>query len=151
MTTRLRYTLSILAFAAVSAFSQTTGFTGSWKRLDGSGTVTVTITQQDSRLTMAFASRFNAGHLSGSLADTQTYTVDGSERVDKTPGGRETWTTAWWQGASVVIQRVTKSGYRVSITRDVWSLSPDKAELTRARRTIDMDGVSESTEVYRRQ
>jgi hypothetical protein len=79
-----------------------------------------------------------------------SYTTDGVEKAIK-DSGTEWWTTVNWQGSALVFQRVAKSGYRVTVTREAWTLSDDGRTLTKNRRTINMDGVTENTQVYQKQ
>jgi hypothetical protein len=143
--------LIITLFAAVPAFGENPNFTGVWKR-GGTGNVTTySIDHQDPSLKIAFRSEFTGGPLSGGSSGSESYTVDGVEKAGKAANGREIWTTANWQGPSLVILRVVKDGYRVTVTREAWSLSEDGRTLTRSRRTINMDGVAENAEAFQKQ
>jgi hypothetical protein len=57
----------------------------------------------------------------------------------------------YWQGRSMVILRVVKDSYHVTVTREVWTTSEDRQTLSKNVRTIDMDGFRETTEVFTRQ
>jgi len=126
-------------------------FTGVWKRGQGASTAVDNIEHQDSDLKIAFTSQFTAGSMGGGLSGTVSYSTDGVERTGKTSTGRQSWTTVNWQGPSLVILQVVKDGYRVTVTRETWTLSQDGRTLTKDRRTIDMDGVTENTQVFQKQ
>ena len=51
----------------------------------------------------------------------------------------------------MVFLTIRKEGYHVVVTREVWSLSDDGARLTKDRRVINMDGVTETRQVFLRQ
>jgi hypothetical protein len=48
-----------------------------------------------------------------------------------------------------LIEKITH--HHVVVTREVWSLSDDGAKLTKDRRMINMDGVTETRQVLLRQ
>jgi hypothetical protein len=139
-----------ILLAAGVAFSQHPNLTGGWQRGDARNAQVYSIDQQDSVLNVAFKSEYEAGSLVGGLSWSESYRIDGLEKHDNAANGRETWTTVNWQGASLVVLRVAKAGYKVTVTRDTWSLSADGQTLTRTRRTIDMDGVAENVESFQR-
>ena len=95
-------------------------------------------------LKIASKSEASGGSLEGGFSTTVSYTADGMERADKNNAGRETWTTVNWQGASLVVLRVMKDGYRVTVIRSAWTLSADGRTLITQQRVISMDGVTES-------
>jgi len=143
-------TVAILFCVAAGMAAQTPDFTGVWLRGDGADTTRYTIDQRGGTLNLSHDSSHSAGTLSARLMGSETYIADG---VERTAAGkdRESWTTVYWQGPSLVILRVVKESYRVSVTRETWSLSGDGLSLTRDRRRIDMDGVTSQTETYRKQ
>jgi hypothetical protein len=136
---------------AAMASDEKPDFTGVWNRGGGASTTVNNIEHQDPDLKIAFKSQFTAGSLSGGLSGTESYTADGVERTSKAGNGRESWTTVNWRGPSLVILRVVKDGYHVTVTRETWMLSQDGRLLTKNRRTINMDGVTENTQVFQRQ
>ena len=140
----------VLSFTAAFAFDERPNLTGVWTRGQNGNGATYKIEQRDDSLTIRFNSEFLAGSLRGGLSGTETYEVDGSERERKNDG-KEIWTTALWRGQSLVILRVAKDGYRVTVTRESWTPSADGLSLVKNRRVVDMDGVNEKTEVLRRQ
>lgn len=151
MKTRALSFMAVLACLAAAASEERPNLSGVWKHSSRDSSVQYTIEQQDAHVTIAVKSHFTAGTLGGGFIGTETYTVDGIERNSKSDKGRETWITANWQGSALVILRVTKVGYRVTVTRDAWTLSADGQMLNRNRRTVDMDGVTETTEVFEKQ
>ena len=44
-----------------------------------------------------------------------------------------------------------KEGYRVTVTREMYTLSDDRDTLTKVRRVVNMDGVTETSTVLHRQ
>ena len=84
------------------------------------------------------------------MAKTDT-SSDGVERATRSDKGVETWRTNSWGGSSLVFLSIQKDGYHVVVTREVWSLSDDGAKLTKDRRVINMDGVTETRQVLLRQ
>ncbi len=73
------------------------------------------------------------------------------EHASKTDKGLQFWRTDSWEGATLVFLTVRKDGYHVVVTREVWSLSDDRNTLTKVKRVIDTDGVTESTQIFLRQ
>lgn len=141
----------VLFCAAALAVGENPNSTGVWKHNDNGRSTTYTIEHQDPNLTIVFRSDFSAGSMSGGLTNTETYTTDGVERERKSHTGCDSWTTVNWQGTALTILRVVKDQYRVSVTRETWMLSQDGGTLTKKRRTIAMDGVTENTEVFMKQ
>ena len=80
-----------------------------------------------------------------------TYTPDGVERETKADTGRQRWLTVYWQGRALVILRVVKDSYHVTVTREIWTTSEDGQTLSKNVRAIDMDGARECAEVFQRQ
>ena len=143
--------MATLLCVAAWASDERPNFTGVWKRGISTNNVVENIEHHDPDLKIAFKSQFIGGSLSGGTSGSESYTADGVERASKSANGRETWTTVNWQGPSLVILRVTKDGYRVTVTRRTWTLSEDGLTLTKSSRTINMDGVTENTEVFLKQ
>ena len=141
---------TLCCIAAVAADNRP-NFTGVWKHSDGASWVVVTIDHQEPNLRIAYESRFSAGTLSGGLSGAGNYIADGVERAGDGNNRRASWTTVNWQGPALVILRVTRDGYRVVVTREAWTLSGDGRTLTKDKRTIDMDDVTESSQVFRKQ
>jgi hypothetical protein len=142
--------LGLLVVLATSLFGQS-DLSGVWQHAQDGYSATCTIEQQDATVTITRQSKFTGGRLSGGLFGTNRYPADGIERAGKDDGGRETWTTVNWQGLALVALRIVKDGYRVTVTRESWSVSTDGRMLTRSMRTIDMDGVRESVERFDKQ
>jgi hypothetical protein len=46
---------------------------------------------------------------------------------------------------------VRKEGYRVTVTREMYTLSNDGDTLTKVRRVVNMDDVTETTTILHRQ
>jgi hypothetical protein len=142
---------AILSAAAVSAADAKPNFTGVWKHSEDASSTIYGIGQQDPNVTISCKSEFHVGSIGSFLSGATTYIVDGIERESKIPSGRESWTSANWQGSALVILRITKDGYRVSVTRESWMLSQDGRTLSKTTRTINMDGVTENTESFLKQ
>jgi hypothetical protein len=143
--------MATLFCVAALASEEKPNFTGVWKLGEGSSTLVDNIEHQYPELKIAFKSQYTAGSILGGLSGTESYTTDGVERTTKASNGRESWTTVNWQGPSLVILRVVKEGYHVTVTRETWTLSQDGGTLTKNRRTINMDGVTENTQVFQKQ
>jgi len=143
--------MATLFCVAAMASDEKPNFTGVWKLGEGASTTVDNIEHQDPNLKIAFKSQFTAGSMAGGFSGTESYTTDGVERTSKTGSGRESWATVNWHGPSLALLRVVKDGYRVTVTRETWTLSQDGHTLTKNRRTIDMDGVTENSQVFRKQ
>lgn len=137
--------------AAALASDERPNLTGVWKHAESSSTTMNNIEHQDPNLKVTFTTQFSLRTLSGGGSGAESYTIDGVERTSKASNGRESWTTVYWQGPTLVILRVVKDGYRVTVTRETWTLSPDGLTLTKSRRTINMDGVTENAQVFHKQ
>lgn len=142
--------VGLLCVAAVASDDKP-NFTGVWKRGEATNSVQDTIEHQDPNLKVTFKTHFSGGRFSGGMSGELSYTADGVERTSKSTNGRESWTTVNWQGPSMVILRVVKDSYHVTVTRETWTLSADGRTLTKYKRTIDMDGVTENTQVFQKQ
>ena len=79
-----------------------------------------------------------------------TYVIGGAERTEKNEKA-EGWTSVYWQESSLIIQSVRKEGYRVTVTRELYTLSNDGDTLTKVRRVVNMDDVTETTTILHRQ
>ena len=79
-----------------------------------------------------------------------TYVIEGAEGTRKNEKA-EGWTSVYWQESSLIIQSVRKEGYRVTVTREMYTLSDGGNTLTKVRRAVNMDGVTETTTVLHRQ
>lgn len=140
----------MFVLAAATVFGQAHDLSGVWGREGGGSTKVYTFEQQEATVKIALESRFAAGSLTGGISGANTYAVDGVERATQSPNGRTVWTTVNWQGDSLVIQRVTKDGYRVAVSRESWSLIDGGNGLKRTLRCVNMDGVEETSEVLQR-
>jgi hypothetical protein len=145
----LALTVTIFCVAAV-ALAQDPSLTGNWTRGDHGSSTNYKIEQQGVAVTFHITTHFSGGSLSGGTNGTETYTADGVEREKTSDSGHQSWLTAYWQGQTLVIVRVTKSSYHVVATRDTWTVSEDGMTLTKTTRRVDMDGVTESTEEFER-
>jgi hypothetical protein len=141
----------IFSCVAVAAFGQSADLTGTCTRTQTDSSAICKIEQTDASISFNLKTHFQAGELSGGMNGTETYSPDGIERETKTDTGRQRWLTAYWQGRSLVIFRVVKDSYHVTVTREVWTTSEDGQTLSKNVRAIDMDGVRETTEVFTRQ
>jgi hypothetical protein len=79
-----------------------------------------------------------------------TYVIEGAERTEKNEKA-EGWASVYWQESSLIIQSVRKEGYRVTVTRELYTLSNDGDTLTKVRRVVNMDNVTETTTILHRQ
>jgi hypothetical protein len=135
--------LGALLFAVAPTFGQHPDFTGNWKHSQADSGAVYTVEQQGSLLNITFKSSYQAGSLGTALSWSGAYAIDGSEQYRKAANGAEVWTTVNWQGSYLVIQRVSKDAYRITVTREAWSLSNDGRALNITKRTVNMDGVKE--------
>lgn len=143
-----------LAFAASTFGQQHPNFSGTWRQAGLADRERICrIEHKDPMLTVNIDfTVMPAGGLGGSYSDKFQYRTDGSEETGtNTATGQQLWRTVYWQGAALVFLTVTKQGYRVSVTRETWSLSEDGRTLTKARRFINMDGIDEDTQIFRKQ
>jgi len=141
----------IVACMAVAAFGQNPDLTGTWTRTQTDRSAIYKIEQTDAGISFNLKTHFQAGELSGGMNGTESYTPDGVERETKADSGRQRWLTVNWQGRSLIILRVVKDSYHVTVTREVWTTSEDGQTLSRNLRAIDMDGVRETAEAFTRQ
>jgi len=141
----------ILSCMAVAAFGQNPDLIGTWTRTQTDSSAIYKIEQTDASISFNLKTHFTAGSLSGGINGTESYTPDGVERETKADTGRQRWLTVYWQGRSLVILRVVKDSYHVTVTREVWTTSEDGQRLSKNVRAIDMDGVRETTEVFTRE
>jgi hypothetical protein len=150
---RIRMAVLAAVFSCMAAVAQDEkpNFTGVWKRSSRDSSATCKIEQQDPALTFICKSQWTAGSSIAGMSGAETYTAGTFERESNPDTGGERWVSVDWQGRSFVILRVVKNSYCVSVTREIWTLSEDGQTLTKNRRTIDMDGVAESSEVLRKQ
>jgi len=142
--------LGSLLLAATPGLCQHPNLSGLWERGESGNSVVYSVDHQDAVLKFSFKSSFQAGSLAGGLSGSGTYGIDGVERHTSAGNGRESWITVNWEGPTLIILRVMKDGYRVSVTREAWSLSEEGRTLTRTKRDITMDGVRESAETFHR-
>ncbi|MGC9952619.1 MAG: hypothetical protein ABSF64_40315, partial [Bryobacteraceae bacterium] len=133
------------------AFGQNADLTGTWTRSETGSSAICKIEQTDASVSFNLKTHFSAGSLSGGMNGTETSSPDGVQREAKADSGRQRWLTAYWQGRSMVILRVVKDSYHVTVAREVWTTSEDRQTLSKNVRTIDMDGFRETTEVFTRQ
>jgi hypothetical protein len=141
----------IFSWLAVAAFGQNPDLTGTWTRTQTGSSAICKIEQTDASISFNLKTHFQAGELSGGMNGTESYTPDGIERETKAESGRQRWLTVYWQGRALVILRVVKDSYHVTVTREIWTTSEDGQTLSKNVRAIDMDGVRETSEAFRRQ
>ena len=150
----MKYALVVAGLIVTSALAQPKpDFSGTWKT-SGSSDQNFHIEKilhQDPKLSRHLQTRFVNSRLSGGASDDSNYVIDGVEHASKTDKGVQFWRTDSWEGSTLVFLTVRKDGYHVVVTREVWSLSDTGNTLTKARRVIDMDGVTESTQTFLRQ
>jgi hypothetical protein len=157
----MRSFLGVLVLAwlsVVAVFGQTPDFTGTWKQIGLSERVTIEkIEQRDSYLRVASDSRDMPAREStlarplAALMGNVEYRTDGAEQFDTYANGRQRWRTVAWQGPALVFLTIEKDGYRVSVTRESWTLSDAGDVLTKTIRVVSMDGVSERTVTFQRE
>jgi hypothetical protein len=150
----MKYALVVAGLIVVSALGQPKpDFSGTWKTAGNSqqNFHIETIVHHDRNLTLHLQTGFVNRRLSGGMSSDSTYLMDGVEHASKTDNGVQSWRTNCWEGSTLVFLTVRRDGYHVVVTREVWSLSDDGNTLTKSRRVIDMDGVTESTRTFVRQ
>jgi hypothetical protein len=150
----MKYTLVVAGLIVTSALAQPKlDFSGTWKTAGSSeqNFHIEKIVHQDPNLSLTLQTRFVNSRLSGGMSDDSTYAIDGVEHASKNAKGVQFWRTNYWEGSTLVFLTVRKDGYHVVVTREVWSLSDDGNTLTKAKRMIDMDGVTESRHTFVRQ
>jgi hypothetical protein len=150
--------LVLTVMCAATAFGQKPDFTGTWKEISRSERVHIEkIEHQEPSLKVNSVSRdvpTGSSSLQRPLAmlmGEAEYRTDGAEQLDTGANGRQRWRTVGWQGSALVFLTVVKDGYRVTVTRESWTLSDSGERLTKAIRMVDMDGVTESNVTFQRQ
>jgi len=150
----MKYALVMAGLIVTSALAHPKpDFSGTWETA-GSSEQNFHIERillQGPNLSLHLQTRFVNSRLSGGMFDDSTYVIDGVEHASKTDKGVQFWRTNSWEGSTLVFLTVRKDGYHVVVTREVWSLSDDGNTLTKAKRVIDMDGITESTQTFLRQ
>jgi hypothetical protein len=146
---RLALLLSLPALVlAGAAAPQHPDFSGRWKAQGPEGVTTTVIEHRDPALTLsvktAYASRF-------AVATRRTYTIDGQEQALTNNEGKDLWLTARWDGPSLLLVSVEKSGRDVTVTRETWTPAPSGRAFTLTRRIISPAGVREETLHFERQ
>ncbi len=150
----MRYALIVAGLIVSSAMAQPKpDFSGTWKMAGSSeqNSHIEKIVHQDPNLSLHWETRFVNSRLSGGGSSDSTYIIDGVERATKTDKGVQVWRSNSWEGSTLVFLTVRKDGYHVVVTREAWSLSDDSNTLTKTKRVIDMDGVTESIQTFARQ
>jgi hypothetical protein len=151
MTIRVLALCGILSGLTAVASPQDPSLTGNWARNTNGSSASCQIEQQGVEVAFHIKTHVNAGSLSAGTIGAETYTADGVEREKTSDSGHQSWLTAYWQGQTLVIVHVTKSSYRVVVTRETWTVSEDGLTLAKHTQRIDMDGVTETTEEFQRQ
>jgi len=132
---------------AVSVFGQQRpNFTGTWKEVKPGWVQIEKIEHQDPYLKKVTEGRGTVFGFGGKWE----YRTDGDEHAENIEGWQR-WSTVYWQGPALVFQHVEKVGYRVTFTRESWTLSDNGQTLTKARRIVNMDGVREGTDTFQKQ
>ena len=150
----MKYAFVVAGLIVTSALAQPKpDFSGTWKAAGRSdqNLHIEKILHQDTSLSLHSETRFVNSRLSGGGSNDYNYVIDGVEHASKTGMGVQFWRTDSWEGSTLVFLIVRKDGYHVVVTREVWSLSDAGNTLTKAKRVIDMDGVTESTQIFLRQ
>jgi hypothetical protein len=159
---RVNYEVRWLGLFVTLALAQAAGagkpdFTGTWANggtAKGSSTL-MRVEYRDPALEVSILKETVATEVSlgAGLRSHGTYTTDGTETVAKDHGSGEvrSWKSVYWSGDSLVFQTLAKRGYRVTVTRETWTLSNQGHTLTVATRTVDMDGVTENALVFDKQ
>src|SRR3954454_7608967 len=123
---------------ARTAVCQSTGFTGTWQQVGLTDQTRVEkIEVRDSLVVVSYDARAAMSSASGTIE----YRTDGSEIYQNTAAWKK-WTTASWQGPTLVISTIRLQNGRVTATREIWTLSAEST-LTKARRTVSEHGVRE--------
>ncbi|MEI9972558.1 MAG: hypothetical protein WDO73_11170 [Ignavibacteriota bacterium] len=150
----MKYALIVAGLMVTSALAQPKpDFSGTWKTAESSdqNSHIERIVHQNPNLSLNSQIRFVNSRLSGGSSDNFTYVIDGVERPSTAGNGAQFWRTNSWEGSTLVFLTVRKDGYHVVVTREVWSLSDDGNTLNKAKRVVDMDGVTESIQTFVRQ
>jgi hypothetical protein len=121
--------------AAAPSAEDRPDFSGVWRDAGDGKTAADDIDHRDPGLRISVESRLSARRRAGGFSGGDEYAIDGAEKPSMAGAGRNAWISAFHQGTSLVVQRIVKHG----------------GTLTRARRTVNMDGVSEAAELHRRQ
>ena len=155
---RLSSVCALTLLCVVAVFGQKPDFTGTWKEISGPERVRVEkIHHQDPDLKVSFEARdvptdnsSLRGPLAGLMGENE-YRTDGIEQADRSANGRQRWRTVDWQGSALVFLTVARDGYRVTVTRESWTLSDSGERLNKTIRIVDMDGVTERNVTFQRQ
>ncbi len=129
-------------------------FTGTWKQdpqrstpVDSSSGVSLNrIVHQDPELKVDAQTTDGGWPFIGGVFNHQAYRTDGEEQQ-----GTSRWTTVSWHGPALVLMTVQKKDSRITFTRETWTLSEDGKALTKSRRTVSPEGVTEQTLVFEKQ
>ena len=149
--------LSVLFFLP-AAGQPRPNFSGSWIETGNPHREFIEIiVHQDANLTISTVMREKPGPPTTLQRPTAslwngpvTYVIEGPERTAK-DANSQGWTSVYWQDSSLVIEKVRKERYRIRVIREVLTLSDEGNTLRHGRRTVDMDGVTESTRILHRQ
>jgi hypothetical protein len=154
---RLWKAFLLMPLCVVAALAQKPDFTGTWKQVDGTQRLSIEkIQHQDPALKVSFDSRDIPDAKStldrplAMIMGEREYRTDGIEQVENSAKGQR-WRTVGWQGSALVFLTIVKDGYHVTVTREVWTLSDSGRTLTKAIRTVNMDGVTERTVTFQKQ
>ncbi len=157
-TQRRHRILVIGVLFAATAVAQKPDFTGTWKQTGLSEHTRIDrIEHHDPDLNLFTESRETPTRPTSlqrplaMLTGNYQYRTDGIERVTDDQNGRRRWRTVGWQGPELLFLTITKDGYHVIVTREVWTLSDAGRTPTRATRTINMDGITEKTATFEKQ
>jgi hypothetical protein len=147
----LRACWLILLFVASTLGEVRPSFTGTWKLANFKDRLRIDrIEHDDPYLSVVSETRDDPTRGTSlqrplaSVIGKHEYRTDGTEYVHKT-NALQRWTTVNWQGPALVFLRVVKDGYKVTVTRESWTLSDSGKQLMKAIRIVNMDGVTEET------
>lgn len=149
--------LSVMLILSATG-QQKPNFSGTWEQTSNRYREYIEkIIHQDANLTIETTMREKPGPpttlqrpMASLHSGPATYVIEGAERAEQNDKA-EGWTSMYWQESSLIIQSVRKEGYRVTVTREMYTLSDDRDTLTKVRRVVNMDGVTETTTVWHRQ
>jgi hypothetical protein len=141
----------VLSCFAAMASDEKPNFSGVWTSSEAGCKRVSTIEHHDPDLKVTDDFRCTGGSIGVGGGGSDSYTVDGVEKTSTADNGRISWTSVNWQGSSLVLLRVVKDGYHVTVNREAWTLSQDGRTLTMKFRTVNMDGVTEYTRVFQKQ
>ena len=100
---------------------------------------------------MVIETKSTAGTISSGLFLDHTYTIGGKEEVKKADDGTIHTVSVKWEGNELVFLRTEQEGANTTRTREVWSLSADGKNLTKARHITSWQGSKDEKTVFQKQ